>query len=165
MNKEQKMLMASAKLTIKLVLKSIVSRKNYRGLKIVHDDASMQLMGGLVGMFLRVSIFDLIVVDDNFYELDEKTQEFILAHEYGHSVDKELGVGTLQEKNELRIDACLNGEVIREEAFADDEGVKAVGFEAAIDALEELRLLLPYFGREEVECRITRIVSNLEGGK
>lgn len=165
MNTKQRIMIQRAKLTIRLVLKSLVSRKNYRGLKVVHDDAGMKLMGSPIAMFIGFKWTQFVVVDDSFYSMDESTQEFILAHEYGHSIDKDLGLGGLEERNIKRFEASINGEVVREEAFADDEGVNAVGIELAISALEEIKEALPFFGRSEVNCRIVRLQDKLEGGK
>lgn len=144
-------------LTIKLIVKAVLSNESYEGMPVVHDSKSMEIMGGVIAVMINVYGFKLILVDDSFVSMSVTSQEFIFAHEYGHTTDSQLSDENLEERVAKRLESVRKGYVVREEAFADDYAVERCGLAESISALEEVRELLPVFGRGEIDNRINRL--------
>lgn len=156
------MLMSKYKLVAQLKFKSLTSNRRYKGKGVVLDNKLMAESGLVIAVAIKLPLLKVIIVDDNFYNFSKSTQEFILAHEYGHLVDDEVVEEPIWIKNQHRLDATENGLVVREEAFADDYGVATVGLVQSIAALKDIRDALPiFFSRDEVTLRIERLMDKL----
>lgn len=144
-------------LTVKLIVKALLSNESYNNIPVVHDNKSMETMGGIIAVLINIYGFKLILTDDSFVSMSESSQEFVYAHEYGHTTDINLGNESLEERAIKRLESVRKGYVVREEAFADDYAVERCGLAESISALEEVRELLPVFGRGEIDNRINRL--------
>lgn len=93
----------------------------------------------------------MIVIDGEFEELTESTQQFVLLHEIGH-INYHLDKAEIEKTRD-----------INDEFEADEYAVKIIGKENSIKALEELKEMMDGFDERcinELDMRIQFILNN-----
>lgn len=93
----------------------------------------------------------MIVIDGEFEELTESTQQFVLLHEMGH-INYHLDKAEIEKTRD-----------INDEFEADEYAVKIIGKENSIKALEELKEMMDGFDERcinELDMRIQFILNN-----
>lgn len=132
---------------------------NENGFICLRNDELLDMYGIAIAGMLLLN-FDgqyvpMIVTTTEFFELSENAQRFIIAHEVGHY--------------NMHVNQILDPEYVRDikhEFQADEFGAKAVGYQSAVFALEELQDKLDEMscglnkiGMDEVETRIENILN------
>jgi len=121
-----------------------------QGFQVIHDNTLMLAMTAQVAAAaMMTNGTRIIIVDDSFLTLSEKTQLFILHHEMGHHAHQH------KEKRMVRVIQGLLGMVSKNEQQADAYAVFMVGKQAAMDALGELQQIMPH--NMELRTRINII--------
>ena len=128
--------------------------------KRVRNDAVMNGIihnsGVIISGMSFVGVGYMLITDDFFEELTPNTQRFAIAHEIGHmmaghcrryfanGITKMLG-------GMANADVVMDNRNLHDEYVADQMGVRKVGTENAIRALEEMLALVKAINRDMVE--------------
>lgn len=126
-----------------------IMRKNTMGLAYCGISiAGMQLIQ------FGVNYVPCVLVDDLFYKMSKETQDFIVQHELGHFT---------HHQNQLLYGYERNDKMEQE---ADEYAAQIVGYDTAIEALEEIKDILDLVsfgknkeGMKEIDRRIDYIKS------
>lgn len=96
-----------------------------------------------------------LVIDKHFYQLSPETQDFILYHEMGHIINKDLEKEekcTLLKSLGRLLLSIFFTKIKQEEIQADLHAVSVVGIDKSINALKELNGYVK--GNKELKLRI-----------